>query len=144
MFRQPEHYPVPIDGTTPKRLKMKLAVIGSRTFTNKVLLEKTLARVKTPISLLISGGAIGADTLAKEWAEENGIPTKIYKPDYDKYGKRAPLERNTIIVEAADCVLVFHDGKSNGTLDALRKAERLGRQTYKVMFSPEPIASRLK
>ena len=36
-------------------------------------------------------------------------------PNYDKYGKGAPLERNKLIVDECDCVLAFGDGQSHGT-----------------------------
>lgn len=36
-------------------------------------------------------------------------------PNYDKYGKGAPLERNKLIVDECDCVLAFWDGTSRGT-----------------------------
>ena len=115
---------------------MKLAVIGSRTFTDQALLEETISKVKTPITLLISGGALGADTLAQQWAERNGIPTQIYKPDYDKYGRRAPLERNLLIVEAADNVLAFWDGNSTGTQHALSHAKKLGKPHHTITYQP--------
>lgn len=38
-----------------------------------------------------------------------------FSPDYQRYGRRAPLVRNEQIVEYADQVLAFWDGESHGT-----------------------------
>ena len=62
-------------------------------------------------------------------AEEMGLPLLEFKPDYGKYGRGAPLVRNTEIVNAADYVLAFPSGDSKGTYDAIRKA----RQTRKML-----------
>ena len=90
---------------------MKVAVIGSRNI-NSIDLEKYLPAATTEI---ISGGAKGVDLCAKLYAEQNNIPYTEYLPEYKKYGKAAPLRRNDKIIEAADMVLAFWDGKSRGT-----------------------------
>ena len=36
-------------------------------------------------------------------------------PDYERFGRGAPLKRNITIIEHADIVLAFWDGKSRGT-----------------------------
>lgn len=54
---------------------MKVAVIGSRTYTDYEEVKRTLKRI--PISEIISGGADGADKLGEQYAKENNIPTKI-------------------------------------------------------------------
>ena len=90
---------------------MKVAVIGSRTI-NSIDLEKYLPAATTEI---ISGGAKGVDLCAKLYAEQNNIPYTEYLPEYKKYGKAAPLRRNDKIIDMADVVLAFWDGKSRGT-----------------------------
>jgi hypothetical protein len=49
---------------------MKLAVIGSRGFINMDLLSITLMKYYPDITQIISGGARGADKLAKHYARE--------------------------------------------------------------------------
>ena len=58
---------------------MKLAVVGSRTFNDYNLLKEHLDKIHaiTPITLIISGGAKGADKLAEKWAHQNNIETLI-------------------------------------------------------------------
>ena len=57
-----------------------LAVTGGRDFTDKKAVFSTLDRVnrKRPITLLIHGGARGADTLASSWATSRKIPAKSF------------------------------------------------------------------
>ncbi len=86
---------------------MKVAVVGSRNLV--VLLSECIPAGTTEI---LSGGARGVDTCARIYAEENGIPYREFPPEYDKYGKKAPLKRNDLLIDSADLVLVFWDGRS--------------------------------
>ena len=90
---------------------MKVAVVGSRGLTVSNL-EKYLPDGVTEI---VSGGAKGIDTCAREYAITNGIKLTEYLPEYKKYGRSAPLKRNITIIEYADLVLAFWDGTSRGT-----------------------------
>ena len=90
---------------------MKIAIIGSRNL--KVYnLEEYIPKSTTEI---VSGGARGIDTCAKEYAQKCKIKLTEFLPEYNKYGKTAPLKRNIQIIEYADIVLAFWDGKSHGT-----------------------------
>lgn len=60
-------------------------------------------------------GAKGIDTCAREYAISNGIKLTEFLPEYEKYGRSAPLKRNITIIENADLVLAFWDGTSRGT-----------------------------
>ena len=85
---------------------MKIAVIGSRGL--KVdNLEKYLPEETTEI---VSGGAKGIDTCAREYALAKGLKLTEFLPEYAKYGRIAPLKRNLQIIDYADCVLAFWDG----------------------------------
>ena len=83
---------------------MKIAVIGSRGLNVKNL-EKYLPRDVTEI---VSGGA-------RDYALANGLKLTEFLPEYQKYGRGAPLKRNLQIIEYADEVLAFWDGQSRGT-----------------------------
>lgn len=99
---------------------MRIAIIGSR-HCPTLGIGKHLPSVPDTI---VSGGARGADTQAREYAIANNIPLVEYLPDYGKYGRRAPILRNICIVENCDHLLAFWDGKSRGTkftIDYARK-----------------------
>lgn len=104
---------------------MKVAVIGSRSFNDYEEVKRILSEIK--ITLLISGGASGADSLGERYAKENNIETKIFLPDWNKHGKVAGLLRNTDIVNEAELVVAFWDGVSKGTKDSLNKAQEKGK-----------------
>ena len=90
---------------------MIVAVIGSRGLAVKNL-GKYLPKDTTEI---VSGGAKGVDPSAREYALAHGIQLTEFLPDYEKYGRSAPLKRNITIIESADLVLAFWDGQSRGT-----------------------------
>lgn len=104
---------------------INLAIVGSRTFTDYELLKQHIDPAN--IAAIVSGGAIGADTLAERFAVEHQLQMIIFKPDYAKHGRAAPFIRNTDIIEASDAVIAFWDGKSTGTLDSIKKARKLGK-----------------
>lgn len=90
---------------------MKVAVIGSRGLRVDNL-EKYLPKETTEI---VSGGARGIDACAREYAVRNNIKLTEFLPEYEKYGRSAPIKRNLLIIDYADYVLAFWDGKSHGT-----------------------------
>lgn len=102
---------------------MNLAIVGSRGITDINLSQYITEQPE----MIISGGAKGIDTLAAEYAHAHNIPLKEFLPEYDKYGRGAPIIRNRLIVEAADKVIAFWDGKSKGTLSSINLAKKLGK-----------------
>lgn len=90
---------------------MKAAVIGSRELEIKCI-AKYIPNNATEI---VSGGAKGVDTAAKEYALLNNIKLTEFLPEYAKYGKFAPLKRNISIIEYSDIVICLWNGKSRGT-----------------------------
>ena len=101
---------------------MKIAVIGSRSLKiddiGRYLPENT--------SEIITGGAKGIDKCAEYYANENGIKLTVFLPEYERYGRAAPIKRNAKIIENADEVIAFWDGKSRGTLGTIENCKKLG------------------
>ena len=62
---------------------------------------------------------------AVEYAHAHGLSCVEFLPDYAKYGRSAPLRRNLQIIEYADMVLAFWDGKSRGTAYVIRKCREM-------------------
>ena len=115
---------------------MKLAVVGSRNFNDYELLKFKLDTIHSvkPISLIISGGAVGADSLSERWAKENNIPTKIFIPDWNKFGKKAGFLRNEDIIKSSDAVVAFWDGISRGTLSSINLAKKYNKSCLVINF----------
>ncbi len=101
---------------------MKVAVIGSRGLTVSDL-GRYLPENTTEI---VSGGAKGVDTSAREYAKKNGIKLTEFLPEYTRFGRSAPLKRNITIIEYSDIVLAFWDGKSRGTKFVIDNCRKLG------------------
>lgn len=138
---------------------MWLAVVGSQTFGDCPCLKQpgpkspehlrvcpalhafhlmmaTLTRFATrhPLEGVVSGGAIGADSLAKRCAGLLGIsPFMELKPRSgpEPFRFRA-MERNTRIVRKADVVVAFFapGDPSPGTSDTVQKARAASKPTY--------------
>lgn len=102
---------------------MKVAVIGSRGLKIENL-EKYLPKDTTEI---ISGGAKGIDACARNYAKSHGIKLTEILPEYEKFGRAAPLKRNDQIIERADVILAFWDGKSRGTRYVIETCQKRGK-----------------
>lgn len=113
---------------------MKVAVIGSRKFTNTQLLESILDNYKTQITCIISGGARGADQLAESWATTNNIKTMIFKPDWSSFGKSAGYRRNIEIVKNCDLCIAFWDGESKGTAHSISLCKQHDKKIHVIYF----------
>ena len=101
---------------------MKIAVIGSRSI--KV---EDIGRYITDGQEIVSGGAVGVDACAAEYAKENGIKLTVFLPQYEKYGRAAPIVRNKEIVDYADKIIAFWDGSSKGTLSVIKYAQKVAK-----------------
>ena len=99
---------------------MKVAVIGSR----GLLIDDLGNYLPEETTEIISGGARGVDTCAREYALRHGLKLTEYLPEYSRYGRGAPLKRDITIIINADLVLAFWDGRSRGTkfvIDSCKK-----------------------
>ena len=101
---------------------MKIGVIGSRG-----VIVPDIGRYIGEVDEIVSGGAVGVDSCAAEYATVNGIKLTVFLPQYDRYGKAAPIVRNKQIVDYADKIVAFWDGNSRGTLFVIKYAERKGK-----------------
>lgn len=104
---------------------MKAAIVGSR----GLILNTSDISFYLPAAVteIVSGGAKGVDTLAKNFAIENNYKYIEFLPDYEKYGKAAPLRRNDKIIDYSNLVLALWDGKSKGTKYVIDKCKKIGK-----------------
>ncbi len=115
---------------------MKLAVVGSRSFTDWELLKKSIDDVRQQfvITEIVSGGAQGADSLGERYARENNLKLTLFIPDWKLHGKKAGILRNRDIIAAADFVIAFWDGESKGTKNSLEVAAELHKSGWTIRF----------
>lgn len=101
---------------------MKVAVIGSRS-----VFATDIGMYISDADEIVSGGAVGIDSCAAEYAKKNGLKLTVFLPRYERYGRAAPIVRNKMIVDYADKIVAFWDGKSRGTLSVIKYAEKTGK-----------------
>lgn len=105
---------------------MKLAIVGSRSFNDWLLLKETLSQYNA--EFIISGGANGADKLAHQYALVYHIEIIEFLPDWSKYRRSAGAIRNKQIVDSCDELLAFWDNKSPGTKISIDYANKTGKK----------------
>ena len=110
------------------QLVYKVIIAGTRTFNDYEILKKCLDyqlrnKATTHRICVISGCAKGPDQLGIRYAIEKGYQVLKYPADWNKYGLAAGPIRNTQMINNADAVIVFWDGKSRGTQDTITKAK---------------------
>ena len=101
---------------------MKIGIVGSRNIT-----EINIEQYVFDCDEIVSGGAVGVDRLAAEYAQKTGIVLVEFLPQYELYGRAAPIVRNKQIVDYADKIVAFWDEKSKGTLLVIRYARKVGK-----------------
>ncbi len=99
---------------------MKLLIVGSRSVTDFDLSPY----ISVDVDTVISGGANGIDNLAEQYADLHRLSKYILRPQYNLYGRAAPLKRNEQMVDIADAVLVIWDGRSKGTQYTLKYTKK--------------------
>ena len=103
---------------------MKIAVVGSRSITIPI---NDISIYISDADEIVSGGAVGVDSCAAEYAKRNGLKLTEFLPQYERYGRAAPIIRNKKIVDYADKIVVFWNGSSRGTLSVIKYAEKAGK-----------------
>jgi len=112
---------------------MKLAVIGAKEFSDYSLLKSILDKEKE-IEQIISGGAKGADFLAKEYAHESNIKFLEFTPNYEEDGNEAKHIRDRAIVENCDKIIAFYDEKCEGTKYTMDYARQMHKSVMVILY----------
>jgi hypothetical protein len=100
----------------------RILICGSRSFDDYYILSKIVdCLIKNyPNPEIVSGGSIGADRLAERYASEHRLSNRVFKADWDQFGKKAGYLRNCqmheYIAQAENRLCIaFWDGSSLGT-----------------------------
>ncbi|OQB40213.1 MAG: hypothetical protein BWY04_01416 [candidate division CPR1 bacterium ADurb.Bin160] len=115
-------------------VKYKIAIVGSRVYGGSgkyndfvKYMDHYIPDVSI-IDYLISGGTYGIDTYAEWYAKEKNVKMKVILPEWKKYGKSAGFKRNMQIINEADIIFAFWDGKSKGTLHDINIAKNFNKE----------------
>lgn len=106
---------------------MKVIIAGSRkgNFTYKDISD-AINKSKFKITEVLCGEAKGPDILGKEWAINNNIEYRSFKPNWNKYPKTAGMIRNADMLLHADALIILIYNNSSGSEHMLTIAKRKG------------------
>lgn len=124
-------------------------VCGGRDFRDRIELSDTLDGLHEVrrFAQIIAGGAHGADLLAEEWAEVNGVACEVYHADPMRLGRDAGRVRNQrMLVEGRpELVVAFRGGRR--TEHMVRLARDAGIEVIETarrrLVTPSALWSRL-
>lgn len=110
---------------------MNLGIFGSRIvnrYDDYKRIREEILKIND-IDLIVTAGEIsGACEHAREIARELKIPLLLIFYDINKFHKGAFEKRSKQIVETGDFFLIFHEGKSKGTLHDLDIVKKSGKE----------------
>lgn len=109
---------------------MRILVCGGRDFLNFAVVVREMSKIR--ISAVIEGGAPGADSLGRHYADIFDIPTITFRADWKRHGRAAgPLRNQKMLDEGRpDRVIAFPGGR--GTADMVRRAKAAGVEVHEV------------
>jgi len=113
---------------------MRVIVCGGRDYQDydKVIRCMDALHRKHGVTLVIEGGANGADAHGGIWADNNQIPRCTMRANWEKQDNDAEPIRNQNMLDLLfpDCVVAFPGGK--GTANMVRKAKAAGVNVWEV------------
>ena len=105
---------------------MRVLVCGGRYYDDWTFIVNVLDSVhaRQPVTLLIEGGATGADSLARRWAIARGIEVATYRANWDRYEHRAVLIRNSQMLREGrpELVVAFKGGRGTAHMVTIAAA----------------------
>jgi predicted Rossmann fold nucleotide-binding protein DprA/Smf involved in DNA uptake len=106
--------------------RRKVLVGGSRGWKDEEAVYEKLAELDPLSWEIMHGGADGADIFAYRAALDLGLTARSFLPAIGRPSPQRYHERNDRMLDQADRVIVFWDGKSRGTKSVIDKARRRG------------------
>ena len=107
---------------------MKIAVVGNREGWNWETVESKLEEYIDWDDEIVTGGAIGVDTFAREFAELKGLKVTVFAPDTKIPSPQRYFERNQKIVDYSDILIAFQNKEGHsGTAHTVKIAMEKGK-----------------
>ena len=105
---------------------MLVLACGSRSWVSSSVIQSYLRRLPSG-TVLMHGGARGADVCAGQVAQQLGFAVRVFLADWRRFGRSAGFRRNELMLsESPDLVIAFWDGRSRGTAHMLALARCAG------------------
>lgn len=102
---------------------MRVLVCGGRTYNDHYQFDEAMKLLPTRPTLIIQGGAKGADSLAGMWAKDQGVFAIQMDALWKAHGNGAGPKRNQAMIDIGkpDYCVAFPGG--SGTADMIRRCE---------------------
>lgn len=118
-----------ISQTEPMKPEYKVILAVSRSFDNYDLYRERILFylsniMKTHTIVIITGASNLTDIYTNQLCEESGFIKEPYEADWGKYGKEAFYVSNDEMINTADSLIAFWDGRSLGVKDLIEKANQ--------------------
>lgn len=113
---------------------VKALICGGRDFNDGWLFLWTMDEVHAnmQITMVVHGGARGADTMAGEWADRNNIPVRVYEADWKTHGKSAGPIRNRQMLDEEDPDIIIAFPGGSGTAHMVKISKDAGKPVLEV------------
>lgn len=116
--------------------RLVVLVCGDRHWSNRAAIIKRLKQLPLD-TLILHGGASGADSIAGEEALKLGLEVKVFPANWDKYGRAAgPIRNIEMLDQNPQLVIAFHPNltQSRGTAHTVREARKRQIKVHLVTF----------
>ena len=106
----------------------RVLVCGGRNYADQGRVEQVLAEFEPSETMLINGGASGADDLAFKYAKSRRWrEIETYFADWERHGRAAGMIRNRemLMKGAPDIVIAFPGGKGTAGMVEIARAAKV-------------------
>jgi len=119
-----------------KRIEGKtyIAIVGGRDIDDFYFVKSEFLNLVKEKNLelsdivIVSGGARGVDSSARQIAEKFDITLVEIVPNWNKYGKKAGFMRNKEIIKISDIILAIPGPGSKGTWHSVKIAKNMKKE----------------
>lgn len=108
-----------------------VGIVGARDHGNLAQLDAEVDAL-APETVVVSGGARGADGYGVARARARGLRTVVLEADWNRGGRVAGFQRNGEVVAVVDRLVAATWWGCRGTLDTIAKAEAVGLEVVRV------------
>lgn len=119
---------------------MRILIAGSRTLDKNKLISLfeignllDMFNLEWPEEFVHGGCPKGTDAYAASVLDFT-TPVKVFKADWNKYGKKAGPIRNIEMANYADALILIWDGTSRGSFDMKNKMLELDKPIYEIII----------
>jgi hypothetical protein len=113
-------------------IEHRVLVCGGRHYADRRGVYASLDGLIPRPTLIIHGGANGADALAADWAAYRNVPRATFYADWEMYGNGAGPMRNEKMLREGEPNLVLAFPGGRGTADMVRRAKAAGVRVIEV------------